>query len=381
METPLTDAFCQQNELNEPQRQLLAAFDEVDNFWAEKAKEEEASQKSVNEGGQNLNHQSPADTEANAEAYDPNPLRSLTPVRDMSQLMKNPLLRFNPRRLWGSLWYEGEVCCMFAESNVGKSVYAVQIAREIAKTEPVLYYDLELSDSQFVQRYRDADTGEVLPFPGNFYRGTIDETITYEGNREEEMLVGMGKEMLRVGAKVLIIDNLTMLSQALESGEAAAKLMVDLKSLATKLGWSILLVAHTKKRDLDQPITQNDLAGSKRIFNLCDAAFILDAVRTDPGLTYVKQLKVRTGQFVYKTNVLVMEMVKDGSNLHFRKVDVMAEELVLKKPRTNRLLDVNLARKVKSMVQQGMSQRAIARELKISQSSVCQLNKLATQSA
>lgn len=43
------------------------------------------------------------------------------------------------------LWYQGEVSCLFADSNLGKSLFAVQIAEQIAKRHRVLYLDAELS--------------------------------------------------------------------------------------------------------------------------------------------------------------------------------------------------------------------------------------------
>ena len=51
-----------------------------------------------------------------------------------------------PRSLWDCFWYEGELSCLFADSNVGKSILAVQIADRIARTDNVLYLDFELSD-------------------------------------------------------------------------------------------------------------------------------------------------------------------------------------------------------------------------------------------
>lgn len=48
-----------------------------------------------------------------------------------------------PRALWDSFWYEGELSCLFADSNVGKSILAVQIADRIARTDNVMYLDFE----------------------------------------------------------------------------------------------------------------------------------------------------------------------------------------------------------------------------------------------
>ena len=58
-----------------------------------------------------------------------------------------------PKMLFGKLWYEGELCILFADSNLGKSILAVQIADSIstaeginpfdceAEPQPVLYFD------------------------------------------------------------------------------------------------------------------------------------------------------------------------------------------------------------------------------------------------
>ena len=53
-----------------------------------------------------------------------------------------------PRSLWDCFWYEGELSCLFADSNVGKSILAVQIADRIAQTDNVLYLDFELSEAR-----------------------------------------------------------------------------------------------------------------------------------------------------------------------------------------------------------------------------------------
>ena len=55
---------------------------------------------------------------------------------------------------------------MFADSNVGKSILAVQIADRIARTDNVLYLDFELSEKQFQLRYTN-EHGELSPFPTN----------------------------------------------------------------------------------------------------------------------------------------------------------------------------------------------------------------------
>ena len=45
-------------------------------------------------------------------------------IKTANQTIQEAALRPNPEALWLSLWYEGEVCCLFADSNLGKSIYA-----------------------------------------------------------------------------------------------------------------------------------------------------------------------------------------------------------------------------------------------------------------
>ncbi len=55
----------------------------------------------------------------------------------------------------------------------GESILATQIAEDIAKTDKVLYVDLELSSKQFQMRYSDTSSGKAHVFPANFTRAEI----------------------------------------------------------------------------------------------------------------------------------------------------------------------------------------------------------------
>lgn len=90
-----------------------------------------------------------------------------------------------PRALWDSFWYEGELSCLFADSNVGKSILAVQIADRIARTDNVLYLDFELSDKQFQLRYTD-EHGNLYTFPEKLYRVSLDCNSLLESRLFEE---------------------------------------------------------------------------------------------------------------------------------------------------------------------------------------------------
>ena len=70
-------------------------------------------------------------------------------VKSANQAMQDAKATPDPKPLWLSLWNEGEVCCLFADSGVGKSIYAVQIATAISKNQNVIYLDFELTETQF----------------------------------------------------------------------------------------------------------------------------------------------------------------------------------------------------------------------------------------
>lgn len=55
-------------------------------------------------------------------------------VKTANRTIQEAALRPNPNTLWMTLWYEGEVCCLFSDSNLGKSIYATQIAASITAT-------------------------------------------------------------------------------------------------------------------------------------------------------------------------------------------------------------------------------------------------------
>mgnify|MGYP000376032368 CR=1 FL=1 len=222
-----------------------------------------------------------------------------------------------PRALWDSFWYEGELSCLFADSNVGKSILAVQIADRIARTDNVLYLDFELSEKQFQLRYTD-EYGKPYTFPERLYRVSLDCDALLDADFEGTIIGSIEQMAQQTRCRIFIIDNLTYLCCAMEKGDAAGRLMIQLNNLKKRYGLSILVLAHTPKRSLDCPITSNDLAGSKRLYNFFDSVFAIGKSAQDGGLRYVKQLKVRYGIYSYDAdNVILYEIEKVDAFLQF----------------------------------------------------------------
>ena len=295
-------------------------------------------------------------------------------LRTANRTLQEAALRPDPVDLYHELWYEGEVCCLFADSNLGKSIYAVQMADEIAQFQNVLYVDCELSDKQFQLRYTDPETGNLYQFPEALTRAEINPEKMNLKNFEEEIIKNIEAAAMSTGSKVIIIDNLTYLCNNSEKGDVAGLFMISLMNLKKKYGWSLLIIAHTPKRSLTSPITQNDLAGSKKLYNFFDSVFAIGKSARDERLRYVKQVKVRAGAYRYDgDNVILYEIVHDKENVHFEFKGFANEKEHLKEADENE--KSSLQENVLELVRQGKSYRDVAEVLGISKSLVGKIVK------
>ena len=291
-----------------------------------------------------------------------------------------------PKMLFGEFWFENELCILFADTNLGKSILAVQISNSISKGEqipgfkleaqkqPILYFDFELSEKQFENRY-SIDFEQHYSFDNNFKRVEMNPDSEIPKNFETFLNQSMEQCIIETGAKILIIDNLTYLKSENEKAKDALPLMKHLKALKNKYGLSILALAHTPKRDLSKAITRNDLQGSKMLINFCDSSFSIGESNTDKNLRYLKQIKQRNTEQIYDAeNVCLCQIYKPSNFLLFEFVSFGKEWEYLKQHNdTDR---ENTIEKVKELRQQGKSQRAISAELGVSVGAVNKYLKL-----
>ncbi len=257
--------------------------------------------------------------------------KGLFKVRTANQWIEQAKTRPVPKMLFGELWFENELCILFADTNLGKSILAVQIGNSISKgknikgfkmeaeKQPILYFDFELSDKQFENRY-SKDFVQHYSFDNDFIRVEINPEANIPENISFESYLNQSLEqsIIETGAKILIIDNLTYLKNETEKSKDALPLMKHLKALKSKYGLSILALAHTPKRDLSKPITRNDLAGSKMLINFVDSCFAIGESHTDKNIRYLKQIKARNTEIIFDTeNVAVCQIHKPYNFLEF----------------------------------------------------------------
>ena len=182
-------------------------------------------------------------------------------IKSANRTLTEASMTANPKQLYGEFWFEHEIGCLFADSNVGKSILAIQIAEDIAKTgEIVLYFDFELSEKQFQLRFTD-EQGNLHHFPSTLYRVQPDMNLiaSIDEPFEDALMRNIENVAVETKARILIIDNISILCMQMEKGEDSAALVQRLRTLKNKYGFSILIIAHTPKRNMSMPITQNDL--------------------------------------------------------------------------------------------------------------------------
>ena len=304
--------------------------------------------------------------------------KGLFTVKSASRWIEQAKDRPIPKMLFAELWFEGELCILFSDTNLGKSILAVQIGNSISKGEeiggfnletpkqPILYFDFELSDKQFENRY-SINYEQHYCFDDNFIRVEInpDATIPEYQSFEDYLNHSLEITITETGARVLIIDNLTYLKNETEKAKDALPLMKHLKALKAKYGLSILALAHTPKRDLSKPITRNDLQGSKMLMNFCDSSFAIGESYIDKDIRYLKQMKQRCTEQIYgPENVFVCQIDKPGNFLRFDFVNFGKEWDHLNQLTEND--KESLSEKVVALKQKGLSLREIGTELGIS---------------
>ena len=311
--------------------------------------------------------------------------KGLFVVKKASQWIDEAKNRPTPKMLFSEFWHEGELCILFADTNVGKSILAVQIGNSIALGQPmqgfkmeaerqkILYLDFELSDKQFEIRYSD-NYQNHYQFIDNFLRAELDPDMEDSKGEFEKLLHdSLDVMILEKGIKILIVDNITYLSKETEKAKDALPLMKELKKLKTKYNLSILALAHTPKRDQHKPITKNDLQGSKMLINFCDSSFAIGECEAEKGGRYLKQIKARNTEFIFDSNnVAVCQIAKPNNFLMFQ-FQYPYNELDLLTNRDNSFEDKKvLARQMK---EEGSTIYAIAEKLEVSKSWVSDVTK------
>lgn len=290
-----------------------------------------------------------------------------------------------PVSLWANIWMEHEICCLFARTNVGKSVMAVQIANEVAGAgKRVLYLDFELSPQQFASRYVDT-TGTPTRLDPRLIIATL-SAKSQSYRRMSDYIDRIEEFVLSVKADALVIDNLTALCFTTECADSASELMSALKALCKRRRLSILLIGHTPKIEEGRPLELTNLAGSMRLANLMDAAFSMGRGFDSEGneVRYIKHLKARSSALAYdENNVAVFTL--ETNPLRFKFVRTAPEYILIEKlrPETDpgvrsrfQMPSAEKMERLRSLIDSGAKATDICSQLHISPNKLALLRKM-----
>jgi DNA-binding NarL/FixJ family response regulator len=326
---------------------------------------------------------------ASTEYVDENPGQGIFQIGTVNAWLENAKNTPIPKLLFDGLWVEGELAILFAATGIGKSVLAVQVGQSIASgvsipgfamdagKKKVLYIDYELSGKQIEGRYacRGAEGFYTnhFRFSDNFFRAEVDSS-RWDGSSSLEALEGeVTTAVNELGINVLIVDNLSALSSKTEKADEAVKVMQLLNKLKKNHQLSILVLAHTPKRDDTLPLGVNHLLGSSQLANLCDSMLAIgrasDSSGLDTDLRYIKQIKVRSGELKYGANsVQACKIVKHSNFLSYEFNGEKSEHEYLGQV-TNEMHNTR-REKIIELHNQGMTQKKIAERLMCSPATV-----------
>jgi hypothetical protein len=315
-------------------------------------------------------------------------ISEIVEIRAMNDWMHVASSQPVPKQLFDDLWREGELAILFGDTGKGKSALAVQIGESIARGRPffpfgmtakprnVLLLDFEMSEKQIEMRY-SADPepnskGRLkrkYSFSKRFHRVVVRPEILYRESGEP--LENVLRELLhplivKTGASVLIIDNITHLKRTAESYRETVPLMKELQRLRRRFGLSILVIAHTRKRDAKRGIAINDLQSAGMLSKGVDNIFAIGQSRRHSAERYIKHIKPRNAEALYDaSHVPVFRLGKIGGNfLGFEFTGFSNEKAMLAEPKDSDVWP--LIEQVKRMHDEGTPIRTIADKLGIS---------------
>ena len=268
--------------------------------------------------------------------------------------------------LYPDIVLEGDLSIIFGQSGIGKTIFAMQIARYIAESgKRLLYVDCEMTPRQLGNRYKTPN------FPPTFLRAEMDRE-----HPADDVLKGIEEVAVANHVEVVFIDNITALGQSLDRSADAGALMASLNTLKKKYNWTLVVLNHVPKMfSGNVPLSLSAMQGSAKINQLIDDAIGLAQSCIDSNLVYVKQCKWRNGELTMGADhVAVYERCKDeDGNLGFISRGFGTEQEHLSIENSNEREEMKA--RVRELSNKGMTQTAIANQLSISQSKVSRLLK------
>jgi hypothetical protein len=297
-------------------------------------------------------------------------------IRTANDRLKEAATQPTPNNLFNSLVFENETTILFADTEAGKSILAVQIGNEISKRLRTLYVDMELSTRQFGMRYSEESAIEETinyTFNDNFMIASFADSLEdfIEGENEFDIFKEVENLISENNIECLIFDNMSMIATGdVDTAKSVIPLMKKFKEIKEKYNLTLIIVDHTKKRNEYIPISINDLNGSKMKANLVDSVFYIGKSRQGENIRYILQVKNRSAEKSHTPDsVLECEIIKENAFLHFSFSDVLGSELdhIKQMPKADRK---ERDSKIISLFLNGTNKTQIGNEVGLHESSI-----------
>lgn len=272
--------------------------------------------------------------------------KAILRVQTMDEALKEGKAEPIRKMLLGSLLREGDMCLMFGDEGTGKSVGVVQIGLAISKGLPLfgdgvnfanecapkktLFFDFELENAELFARYNESGNAFVF---GDMFKRVDMNPDNFDGNDETDILRTVQNTIEREKPEFVIIDNLTWLTSEAQDTAVAASFMKMFLRLRRKLGFTIIVVAHTPKRNNSEPLESKHMAGSSKLKDFAKNVIGISPSKQGDGIIYVKHLKMRNGEKVYTNqNVIQCSIEKTAGLLRWHLMGFNDETVHLAVP-------------------------------------------------
>ena len=206
-----------------------------------------------------------------------------------------------------SLLYEKDILGIAGSTNVGKSVFSLQLSTCIAmgvpfmtfnipKPKRVMHVQFELKDEGFARLIKVTSQTLLEQCPVEAHRFEENCVFLSSGQRDlfTDKYEAIEANLRHTDVDVLVIDNLnTSVGVDVSKNEMAMEVLRKLINLKQKYNLSIIMVSHHKKIDVPAPIDISQMLGGSAYTNSLDFICQLSNTKRAEGIKVMKITKVR----------------------------------------------------------------------------------------
>ena len=226
---------------------------------------------------------------------------SFSPAQFMSTFKELPV------PIVDSLLYEKDILGIAGATNVGKSVFSLQLSTCIAmgvpfmtfnipKPKRVMHVQFELKDEGFARLIKVTSQTLLEQCPVEAHR--FEENCVFLSSGQRDLFTdkydAIEANLRHTDVDVLVIDNLnTSVGVDVSKNEMAMEVLRKLINLKQKYNLSIIMVSHHKKIDVPAPIDISQMLGGSAYTNSLDFICQLANTKRAEGVKVMKITKVR----------------------------------------------------------------------------------------